>query len=111
MLIYVNTTSSKRKNKKPTKKQAALRDSWQKILDKYDTKPVATISTAKQDSRPIREVQNIPSLVTMAGNCNKQPEKVYTGTAIIGLSTMHKSNIVPVFSQQEAEAHAKMRRG
>jgi hypothetical protein len=27
----------------------------------------------------------------------------YTGGAIVGISTMHKSNSIPVFSQQEAE--------
>lgn len=35
----------------------------------------------------------------------------YTGSAIVGISTLHKSNAVPVFSKQEAIDISKMRRG
>ena len=35
----------------------------------------------------------------------------YTGTKILGIGTMHKSNAVPVFSDQEAHDIATMRRG
>ena len=34
----------------------------------------------------------------------------YTGDQIVGIGTMHKSNAVPVFSNEEAEDLAKMRR-
>ena len=111
MIVYVNTVSKKRKSKKPTTKQLALRQSWAQILAKYDTPATYKSSQPKVDSTPIRHTTEASSLITMAGNCNKPQDKVYTGNAIIGLSTMHKSNIVPVFSQAEAIAHAKMRRG
>jgi hypothetical protein len=39
------------------------------------------------------------------------PAKVYTGDAMIGISTLHKSNAVPVFRQEDAVDIAKMRRG
>ena len=35
----------------------------------------------------------------------------YTGTKMIGIGTMHKSNAVPVFSDEEAHDIATMRRG
>ncbi len=35
----------------------------------------------------------------------------YTGTRLVGIATMHKSNSVPVFSQEDAIDIAKMRRG
>lgn len=35
----------------------------------------------------------------------------YSGTTCIGIAAMHKSNLVPVFSVEEATATAKMRRG
>jgi hypothetical protein len=38
------------------------------------------------------------------------PAKVYTGTKVKGIATMHKSNAVPVFSDEEAIAISKMRR-
>jgi hypothetical protein len=40
----------------------------------------------------------------------KAPDKVYTGTKIKGIGTMHKSNAVPIFSDDEAKDIAKMRR-
>ena len=43
-------------------------------------------------------------------NTNKKESPVYTGTLVKGIATMHKSNAVPVISQQEAEDISKMRR-
>jgi len=34
----------------------------------------------------------------------------YTGTKILGIGTMHKSNAVPVFSDEEAKSISSMRR-
>ena len=41
----------------------------------------------------------------------KKEEKVYTGTEIIGIAQMHKSNAIPVRGKKAAEEVAKMRRG
>ncbi len=35
----------------------------------------------------------------------------YTGTNILGIATMHKSNLVPVTNKKDAEDISKMRRG
>lgn len=56
-----------------------------------------------------------PSPVVPSGDgvghfMGKREENVYTGTKLIGIATMHKSNMVPVFSQKDAEDIAKMRR-
>ena len=45
------------------------------------------------------------------GNATLPPPKVYTGTKVKGIATMHKSNAVPVFSDEEAVEISKMRRG
>lgn len=52
----------------------------------------------------------IPSRDT-GGNATLAPAKVYTGTKVKGIATMHKSNAVPVFSDEEAIEISKMRRG
>lgn len=52
---------------------------------------------------------NIPEAAK--GPVSSKPPPTYTGTKILGVATMHKSNLVPVFSDEEAEAVAKMRRG
>ena len=52
---------------------------------------------------------NIPSRVT-PGSSTAAVHKVYTGTKVLGIGTMHKSNAVPVFSDEEAIAISSMRR-
>ena len=60
---------------------------------------------------PGREPQAIPSREDTPGAVASRPaDKVYTGTKIKGIGTMHKSNAVPIFSDDEAEAIAHMRR-
>ena len=60
---------------------------------------------------PGREPQNIPSLPDTPGTVGTRPaDKVYTGTAIKGIGTLHKSNAVPVFTDEEAVDIAHMRR-
>jgi len=54
--------------------------------------------------------KHIPSLNTGAGVAVLAPAKVYTGTKVKGIATMHKSNAVPVFSDEEAIDISRMRR-
>jgi hypothetical protein len=55
--------------------------------------------------------QHIPSKDTGVGIAARAEDKVYTGSAVIGVATMHKSNAVPVFSTEDAVEIARMRRG
>jgi hypothetical protein len=44
--------------------------------------------------------------------CAKVETKTYSGERkLLGIATMHKSNMVPVFAKSDAEDIAKMRRG
>jgi hypothetical protein len=52
----------------------------------------------------------IKSRGDFTGNATMPPPKVYTGTKVKGIATMHKSNAVPVFSDEEAIDISKMRR-
>lgn len=54
--------------------------------------------------------RDIPSLDTGDSLAAATPVRVYTGTAMIGIAQMHKSNAVPVFSSEDAVAIANMRR-
>jgi hypothetical protein len=46
------------------------------------------------------------------GNCVKPEPKVYTGGNLVGIATMHKSNMVPIFKENKEHAIdiANMRR-
>jgi hypothetical protein len=48
--------------------------------------------------------------VDTGGNATLAPAKVYTGTMVKGIATMHKSNAVPIFSDEQAIDIARMRR-
>ena len=48
--------------------------------------------------------------VDTGGNATMKPPKVYTGTKVKGIATMHKSNAVPIFSDEEAVDISRMRR-
>jgi hypothetical protein len=58
-----------------------------------------------------RETQRIASRDTgHSGAVRTKDIPKYTGTKILGIGTMHKSNAVPVFSDEEAKAISTMRR-
>jgi hypothetical protein len=58
-----------------------------------------------------RESPKVPSADTYDKFVAPRKEMTYTGNKLLGIATMHKSNMVPVFSQEAAEDIAKMRRG
>jgi hypothetical protein len=65
----------------------------------------------KLDPPPGRSTSNIPSLNTgEVGVATYKASPQYTGTKVKGIGTMHKSNAVPIFSDEEAIAISTMRR-
>ena len=111
----LHTSLGKFKKKKPTAKQRELQSSWEAMLKKYATKTIVPKKQSLSESYSLgkpacRETPKIPSLPFSGAPCYKKPNPVYTGTAIKGIGTMHKSNAVPVFSDDEAKDIASMRR-
>ena len=107
-LIYTNQRS------KLSKKQRAAREALlkeQRAIKKELKASQAVAKPSYVDPVPARRsARDIPSLDTGGGSAAKRAAPVYTGTAIVGLATMHKSNCVPVFSKEDAENISKMRR-
>jgi len=59
---------------------------------------------------PGRETPYIASRDTGWVACVKSTDQTYTGTKVKGIGTMHKSNAVPIFSDDEAVEISTMRR-
>ena len=59
---------------------------------------------------PGRESPRINSVDTGWVPCVKSQDQAYTGTKVKGIGTMHKSNAVPIFSDDEAVDISRMRR-
>jgi len=57
-----------------------------------------------------RDTKHIPSRDSGYGIGARKDTTMYTGTNIIGIGTLHKSNAVPIFSEQEAKDISAMRR-
>lgn len=59
-----------------------------------------------------RETKNYPSLSTesIPGSGTKKESPVYSGDYIVGIATMHKSNLVPVGRGDDPSNYATMRR-
>jgi hypothetical protein len=97
-----------------------LNDEWRAIKEKHGVEEherkrqramKAEPLTYKLSAPPGRgSTTHIPSRDT-GGTATLAPAKVYTGTKVKGIATMHKSNAVPVFSDEEAVEISKMRRG
>ena len=87
---------------------------FEKLTPKFSTGPYnaprKTMSDFMPKTPPGRETATIPSQDTGWVPCVKVPDKEYTGTKIKGIGTMHKSNAVPVFSDEEAKDISSMRR-
>lgn len=88
---------------------------WKKLAPKFSTKPVEPKHTGPLVSSgpkfpPGREPVEVKSLDTGWVTCSKPTDKEYTGTKVKGIGTMHKSNAVPIFSDDEAIEISKMRR-
>jgi len=113
MIIHTNQ-KSKRKTKDSAKKKK-LRTSWQALLEKWDVKPTTekhNKATANPDySIPAeRNTRHLPSIETGVGIAPKKEIMEYTGDAMIGISSTHKSNDIPVFSKEHVQDISKMRR-
>ena len=108
----IHTSLGKSKKRKPNAKQRELHAEWEKLLKKYETKPVSKkVKPVAQPKPFIRETPHIPSLNSGFHDCTKKAAPVYTGDKIKGIGTMHKSNAVPIFSDEQAIEIATMRRG
>jgi N-acetylglucosamine-6-phosphate deacetylase len=121
------STTGKQKGKKKfasaeqARKSRDLDASWKELLKKYnveaeDRKRNRAMTAAPLSSTyklTIPEGRNTTAhlkSVDTGGNATLKAPKVYTGTMVKGIATMHKSNAVPVFSNEEAVDIAKMRR-
>ena len=108
-MIYTNQKS------KLSKKQRAAREALLKEQRaiKRELKQSQSVGTLwSTTSKPYRrETPHYPSLNSGFHDTAAKPKQTYTGSAMLGIGTLHKSNAVPIFSQEDAMEQARMRRG
>ena len=124
---WLSTTGKKKgkrkfRNADEARKARELDNSWKELQKKWGLEAeekkrsramnAPTLSSSYNLSIPEgrNTTAHIKSLDSGIGNATLKPAKQYTGTKILGIGTMHKSNAVPIFSNEEAQDISKMRR-
>ena len=114
--MFIHCKTPKSKKRKVPKTQQAQYDAWLKSIEDMKPKSLSKYSNNTVIKSPVvtsvyvRETAKIKSLDTGLGIAVKMPTKVYTGTMVKGIATMHKSNAVPVFTDEQAKDISSMRR-
>jgi hypothetical protein len=120
------STGGKRKgkikfrNSAEAQKARQLEADWKELQKKWEVDADAKKRKRALMAEPLlyklsapagRETARIPSLDTgHSGAVRTKDIPQYTGTKILGIGTMHKSNAVPIFSDEQAVEISTMRR-
>ena len=107
MSIFYSATQSATYQRRRKKHNAAMRRKSRVTEFKpMESAPSKVVRDGADHSRiPSRGISN----VSVHSGARKESPK-YTGTLVKGISTLHKSNAVPVISKEEAIEHSQMRR-
>jgi hypothetical protein len=114
MIIHGNIPKSKKRKVSQAKK--IQYEEWLLSINSMSTNFSRNKSTKFSKEIPMftipagRESPKIASLDTGFIACVKKSGNSYTGEKIKGIGTMHKSNAVPIFTDNEAKEIASMRR-
>jgi hypothetical protein len=121
---WLSTTGKKKGKKKfasaeHARKARELDESWKELQKRWaieaEDKKRKRALTSEVYSLPKpmyrgADAPRIPSRDSGGGVATLAPAKIYTGTMVKGIATMHKSNAVPVFSDEQAIDISRMRR-
>lgn len=115
---FVTTTSTCKRKPSKSKRLAesnAKHQAWIESMTKgmkSDKKTLDLIRKKEYTEDMVVDRSAFKKTGMAPGAFAKPQEKVYSGERkLLGIATMHKSNMVPVFAKQDAEDIARMRRG
>jgi hypothetical protein len=118
---FITTTKVKGKDRirkactRKAKIQLAAHQQWVEKMTKgmkSDKKVLDSIRKEEYTKSMVVDRSAFQKSGMAPGTFAKPEEKVYSGEMkLLGIATMHKSNMVPVFKKQDAEDIARMRRG
>lgn len=122
---FTTTSTRKRKAKGLTRADRAARAEHDKYLRSLGIEPSSKRKVVQSGRTPAlgaggREFESrlsdqsriAPTSDKIPGFCPKKEVMVYSGERkLLGIAAMHKSNLVPVFDEDDAKELARMRRG
>jgi hypothetical protein len=109
------------RNAEEARKSRELDASWEELQKKWGVEAEERKRKRAMSAEPLQyslsapagrtTSNNIKSLDTgHSGAVSSKPIPQYTGTKMLGVGTMHKSNAVPIFSDEDAKQISSMRR-
>jgi hypothetical protein len=109
------------RNAAEAQKARELDESWKELQKKWEVDAEDKKRRRAMAAEPLNYTLTAPAGRTTsnhikslntgeAGVSTYRDSPVYTGTKVKGIGTMHKSNAVPVFSDEEAKDISSMRR-
>ena len=118
---YMTTTKYNRKQKKPNAKVAKAQAEHEKWLRKQGVHPEQLAAKKEKRGNVITNTipdyranaSSIPTSDRVAGHGTAKEQMTYSGERqLLGIATMHKSNMVPIFADKKEDAKdiASMRR-
>lgn len=109
----------KYRNAEEARKARELESDWKELLKRQGVEAEKKKQARAMKAEPLvynltgttdrAGTAHIPSRDT-GGNASLAPAKMYTGSEMIGIGQLHKSNAIPIFKKSDAEDLAKMRR-
>ena len=115
--MIITIYGSKKKTRKQREKE---RSAWKEQQEKYTlSSPKRGVSWTPEVKKSLADTLNLhrdrltnglPSKDSGIGVAVKKEANTYTGDKLIGIGSLHKSNLVPVFKEDEAKDLASMRR-
>jgi hypothetical protein len=116
---YLDWLHGRGKKDKKTK-QTEYKPVQPKLVSKTSEKRAEEVDTIKGIHTSVALDRSAPKPIPKAtvnspehwvtGPTSSKDAPVYTGTKVLGIGTMHKSNAVPIFSDDEAKDISTMRR-
>lgn len=107
---------TKFRNAEEAARHRALTAEWEKLMQSHSTK--TTVKNKAENlsyslTTPPGRITNTHIKSLNTGHTGAVASKAipqYTGTKMLGIGTMHKSNAVPIFTEDEAKSISSMRR-
>ena len=105
---------SKKKKSPGWKKAQAEHEAFLRKMGIDSNKPKKKEYVVREETKsPERNTalhRTIPTSAPIPTNCPAKRRNEYTGNYIVGIATMHKSNLVPVGRGDDPKEYARMRR-
>jgi hypothetical protein len=104
---HIKAARQEQQRREKEKRQLEKLFQFSKPVKRKEFQPYVPEKTYRRETT---EYASLKTTSNVSGSCTKKEQQQYTGTYIMGIATMHKSNLVPVGRGDNPVDYATMRR-